>query len=105
LDHWHVAVRLSAGPIHGGEPAWRRVMDPGRRYQRLLGLLDAPGTVIQQHLACVPPEPLVKVAAEVLAPTLTPLAHLARLLAEAEDPPETGRFDHTPPGVAQDDLW
>ena len=40
-----------------------------------------------------------------MEPNLPLLMHLTGLLAEAEDPPETGRVDRTAPGVTQNDLW
>ena len=105
MDYWYITVLLSAGSIHSREPTLPGVIDTGIGHQQMLRLLDAQDLVIQQHLYGLPPEPLIDVEAKVVEANLTLLAHLAGLLAEAEDPPEAGRFDHAAPGVAQDDLW
>ena len=97
-------VLLAAGPLHGGESTLPGVIDTGIGYQRLLRRLDAQCLVIDQHVHRLAPQPRINREPEVVEPNLTLLPHLAGLLAEAGDPPETRGFDRTAAGVAQDDL-
>ena len=102
--HVHVAVRLAAGPIDGGETAVPGVVDTGRGDQPRRRLLHASGLVIDPHVHRLAPQPRVDRAPDVVEPDWPLRPPLARLLAEAEDPPETRGFDRPASGVAQDDL-
>jgi hypothetical protein len=82
-------VLLAAGPIHGGESTLPGVIDTGIGHQQMLRLLDAQCLIIDQHVHRLPPQPRINIETEVVEPNLTLLPHLAGLLAEAEDPPET----------------
>ena len=105
LDYLNLTVVLSAHCIHGRDPALPGVIDTGIGHQEVLRLLDAHHIIIDQHLDGLPPEVLIHINPEVVEPNVALLAHLARQLAEPEDPPEAGRFNGGPPGIAQDHLW
>jgi hypothetical protein len=105
LDDWKRAILLPPLLGHGGDSALHRVIDTRIRHQELLILFDPSHIIRDQDYDGLPPEDPIHIEAEGVQPHLTLLAHLAGLLAEAEDAPEAGRFDDTAPGMAQDDLW
>jgi hypothetical protein len=70
LHHWHVAVLLSACPIHGRKPALLRVIDTGIRHQQMLRLLDAQCLIIDQHVHRLPPQPRINIETEVVEQNL-----------------------------------
>ena len=52
----------------------------------------------------LPPEELIYVEAKIVQSNLTILAHLARQLAEPEDPPEATSLDRATLGIAEHDF-
>src|SRR5262245_35061609 len=105
LENGERAVLLPPVLSYRGDPTPRRVVDTGIGHQQALSVLDPQCLIVDQDRDGLPPEEAIHIEPEVVPSNLTVLAHLARQLAEAEDTPETGRFDLAPPGVAQDDLW
>ena len=54
-------VLLTAGAIHGGDPALPGVIDTGIRHEQGLRLLDAHSIIIQQYLYGLAPASLIDV--------------------------------------------
>jgi hypothetical protein len=97
-------VLVALRTIDGRDPLLLGVIATGVGHEHVLGPLNPEHIIIDQDLDRVSPELPIDVDAKVVEANVAMSAHATGDVAEAEDPPETGRLDTAPPGVAQDDL-
>jgi hypothetical protein len=104
LDGWARVVGRPPVLGHGGDPALRRVVDPGLGHQQVISVLEPYHLIVAQDRDGLPPEAPIHIGPEVVRANLPMRAHLARQLAEPEDPPEAARFAEASPGIGQEDF-
>jgi hypothetical protein len=97
-------VLVALRTIDDRDPLLLGVIATGVGHEHVLGPLNPEHIIIDQDLDRVSPELPIDVDAKVVEANVAMSAHATGDVAEAEDPPETGRLDTAPPGVAQDDL-
>ena len=101
LDGWERVVGLPPMLGHGGDPALHRVVETGIGHQQVISVLDPQHLIVDQDRDGLAPEDPIYVEPEVVQANLPMLAHLARQLAEPEDPPEAARVDEASLGICR----